>query len=59
MRIIEMNEKERIHKCSWCKSKIAYSVKDIEEDWFSRKLIRCPICRKTQRTSIFDKKVKK
>ncbi len=58
MRIIEIDEKERIHKCSWCKSKLAYNCNDIFENIFYKKAIKCPICGMKQKISMFDKKVK-
>ena len=58
MRIIKINIQERIHKCCWCKSEIAYNCEDIVEDVLGT-FIKCPVCGKIQSVSIFDKKVKK
>ena len=57
MRIIKEVKQEYVHKCSYCKSLYAYTSEDIDYTWF--KHIRCPVCKKIESTSIFDKKVKK
>ena len=56
MRVIQENMEERIHKCKHCGSVYAYTPKDI--DYFWSPTMECPICKATNNTSIFDRKVK-
>ncbi len=59
MRVIKENNIEKVHKCSFCKSLLAYKMTDIYEDCWYKNLIRCPVCKHEQQVSIFDRKVKK
>ena len=59
MRVIEENKGERIHKCGFCGSLIAYQYRDIRRDIWNDKYIRCPVCEEKCTPSIFDRKVKK
>ena len=58
MRIIKENKsEERIKKCKYCKTIMAYTYKDIDHHCYPT--IRCPVCGRLLQPSIFDKKVKK
>lgn len=59
MRVIEENKVEKIHKCCFCRSLIAYKYTDIHEDIWDMRYIKCPVCKEKQSPSIFDRKVKK
>ena len=58
MRVIEENKIERKHKCSFCKSIIAYKYTDIYIGFWGTKYILCPVCKAEIEPSIFDRRVK-
>lgn len=57
MRVINKNNEEKIHKCEYCGSKIAYTWEDVIVDW--NDYVICPICKHGTEISIFDRKVRK
>ena len=56
MRVIKENDKEKIHRCEYCDSIIAYKAKDISHSFYDAVL--CPVCNNFTAISIFDKVVK-
>ena len=58
MRLIKENKQERIHKCGFCKSILAYKHTDILSDFWDNKYMKCPVCKERIYPSIFNRKVK-
>ena len=56
MRIIKEEKTERIHKCESCRSVYAYLPEDVE--YLIYHTTKCPVCKRTNFLSIFDRRVK-
>lgn len=56
MRILKENNQEYRHKCKYCKSIYAYTIKDVDWTWFNH--IRCPVCKQIDKILKSDRKVK-
>ena len=56
MRIIKENKQEKMHKCDFCGSLIAYVQKGVYGSVV--RYIKCPVCENHEEISIFDKKIK-